>query len=230
MGYLKKGQWTIGLVCAILGLMLAVQFRTTSDIKGSVGYQRMEDLTLQLNKTEKERAGLQEELGKLRAQMAKGEGSSELERVRMEAGLTDVAGPGVTIILDDSKRSRQQGENPNLYLIHDDDLLKVINELRAAGAEAISINDQRLLAMSEIRCAGPTLSVNNSRSAPPYEIRAIGNPQTLENSLKMRGGVVETLQFWGIQVSIKSNESLIIPAFKGSYRFEYAKPAKEDKT
>lgn len=229
MGLIKKGQWAIGLVCVILGLMLAVQFRTTSDIRASVGYQRMEDLTLQLKEMEKERAGLQEELGKLRTLLANGEGSSgELARVRMEAGLTPVSGPGVILTLDDSKRSRQPGENPNLYLIHDDDLLKVINELRAAGAEAISINDQRLLAMSEIRCAGPTLSVNNSRSAPPYEIHAIGNPQTLENALKMRGGVIETLQFWGIQVSVKKNESLIVPAFKGTYRFEYAKSIKEE--
>lgn len=228
MGMIKKGQWAIGLVCMVLGLMLAVQFRTTNDIKASVGYQRMEDLTLQLNKTEKERTSLQEELSKLRNQLTKDDGNSvELERVRMEAGLLPVAGPGIIIVLDDSKRSRQPGENPNLYLIHDDDLLKVINELRAAGAEAISINEQRLLAMSEIRCAGPTLSVNNSRSAPPYEIKAVGNPQTLENSLKMRGGVIETLQFWGIQVSVKRQDVVNIPAFKGTFRFEYAKPTKE---
>ena len=50
-------------------------------------------------------------------------------------------------------------ENPNLYIIHDDDLLRVINELRAAGAEGIAINGERIVAMSEIRCAGPTLSV-----------------------------------------------------------------------
>jgi len=228
MGAIKKGQWAIGLVCMVLGLMLAVQYRTTSDIKASVGYQRMEDLTLQLNKAEKERSSLQEELSKLRNQLTKGDANSvELERARMEAGLIPVEGAGVVIVLDDSKLSRQPGENPNLYLIHDDDLLKVINELRAAGAEAISINEQRLLATSEIRCAGPTLSVNNTRSAPPYEIRAIGNPLTLENSLKMRGGVVETLQFWGIQVSVKRQDVVNIPAFKGTYRFEYAKPIKE---
>jgi uncharacterized protein YlxW (UPF0749 family) len=228
MAAIKKGQWAIAFVCVILGIMLAVQFRTTNDIKASLGYQRMEDLTLQLSKTEKERAKLQDELSKLRGQMAKGEGgTAELERVRMEAGQTSVTGPGVSVVLDDSKRTRQPGENPNLYLIHDDDLLKVINELRAAGAEAISINEQRLLATSEIRCAGPTLSVNNTRSAPPYEIRAIGNPQTLENSLKMRGGVIETLQFWGIQVSVKRHDALMIPGYKGTYKFEYAKPVKE---
>ncbi|HBS59130.1 MAG TPA: hypothetical protein DEA44_07685, partial [Firmicutes bacterium] len=93
MGQIKKGQWAIGLVCIILGLMIAVQFRTTSDIKESLGYQRMEDLTLQLNKTEKERAALQEELGKLRTKLANGEGvSGEVDKLRMEAGLTEVAG------------------------------------------------------------------------------------------------------------------------------------------
>lgn len=74
------------------------------------------------------------------------------------------------VTIDDSKRSSKPGENPNLYLIHDDDILKVINELWAAGAEAVSINEQRLIANSEIRCADSTLSVNNTRYSPPYDI------------------------------------------------------------
>ena len=145
----------------------------------------------------------------------------------MGAGVVALQCPGVIVTIDDSKRSSKPGENPNLYLIHDDDILKVINELWAAGAEAVSINEQRLIASSEIRCAGPTLSVNNTRYSPPYDIRVIGDPQTLENALKMRGGVVETLQFWGIQVNIKKQEIVDIPAYKGSFHFEYAKPVKE---
>jgi uncharacterized protein YlxW (UPF0749 family) len=86
------------------------------------------------------------------------------------------------------------------------------------------MNEQRLIASSEIRCAGPTLSVNNTRYSPPYEIRAIGEPQTLENSLRMRGGVMETLQFWGIQVVVKKQDEVKVPAYKGTFRFEYAKP------
>ncbi len=101
----------------------------------------------------------------------------------MSAGLIAVEGPGIIVTIDDSKRVGKLGENPNLYLIHDDDILKVINELWAAGAEVMSINDQRIITNSEIRCAGPTLSVNNTRYAPPYEIKVIGNPHNLENSL-----------------------------------------------
>ncbi|MBQ1470415.1 MAG: DUF881 domain-containing protein, partial [Schwartzia sp.] len=108
---------------------------------------------------------------------------------------------------------------------HDDDLLRVVNELRAAGAEVISINGQRIIATSEIRCAGPTLSVNNVRSAPPYEIHAIGDAATLENALKMRGGVMETLAVWGIQLEIQASENVEVPAYKGTTQYQYAKPA-----
>lgn len=225
---IKQGQVSIALVCVVLGIMLAVQFRSTQDIRSSLPYQRVEDLSQRLAQTEKERDSLRQEVTELRHSTNTEEAASkEANLVKMGAGVVPVEGPGITITIDDSKRPSKPGENPNLYLIHDDDLLKVINELWAAGTEAISINEQRLIASSEIRCAGPTLSVNNTRYSPPYEIKAIGDPQTLENALKMRGGVVETLQFWGIQITVKRHEALKIPAYKGAFRFEYAKPVKE---
>lgn len=222
---IKQGQVSIALVCVVLGFMLAVQFRTTQDIRSSIPFQRVEDLSQRLQQTEKERDALQKQVHELR-QAGTQSAPKEWENVKMGAGVVALQGPGLSVTIDDSKRQSKPGENPNLYLIHDDDILKVINELWAAGAEAISINEQRLIATSEIRCAGPTLSVNNTRYSPPYEIRAIGEPQNLENALKMRGGVVETLQFWGIQVGIKKQEVLQIPAYKGTFRFEYATPVK----
>lgn len=226
---IKQGQVAIAMVCVVLGIMLAVQFRTTRDIKASVPYQRVEDLSRQLSKVEKERDALLSEVYALRNASGYQAYTRELQQVKMAAGLMPVQGPGVVVTIDDSKRPTKPGENPNLYLIHDDDILKVINELRAAGAEAISINGQRLVASSEIRCAGPTLSVNNTRYSPPYEISAIGEPKTLESSLKLRGGVVETLQFWGIQVSVKIQDLVKIPAYKGAFQFQYAKPEEEGK-
>ena len=92
---------------------------------------------------------------------------SEPDMLKMQAGLTALEGEGVIIEMDDGNRAANTDENPNLYVIHDDDVLRVVNELRAAGAEAVSINGQRLIETSEIRCAGPTLSVNNVRSAAP---------------------------------------------------------------
>lgn len=226
---IKQGQVAIAAVCVVLGIMLAVQFRTTQDIKASVPYQRVEDLSQQLSKVEKEREALLSEVHALRNSTLNETYTRELQHVKMKAGLLPLVGPGIIVVIDDSKRPTKPGENPNLYLIHDDDILKVINELWAAGAEAISINGQRLVANTEIRCAGPTLSVNNARYSPPYEISVIGEPQTLESSLKLRGGVVETLQFWGIQVSVKKQETVKIPAYKGAFTFQYAKPAEEAK-
>jgi uncharacterized protein YlxW (UPF0749 family) len=224
---IKQGQLAIALVCVVLGIMLAVQFRTTQDIKSSIPYQRVEDLSQRLSQTEKERDALVNQIQELKRTSGAEAASKEFERIKMGAGVVAVEGPGIIVTIDDSKRPSKPGENPNLYLIHDDDILKVINELWAAGAEAISINEQRLIASSEIRCAGPTLSVNNARYSPPYEVRVIGEPTTLENALKMRGGVIETLQFWGIQVTIKTQEVVNVPAFKGTFRFEFAKPSQE---
>lgn len=226
MQAIKQGQWAIAFVCVILGLMLAVQFRTAQDIRSSLPYQRIEDLAQRLSETEKERNALQKQLADIRKDGGL-TANQEWERIKMGAGVISVEGPGVVVTIDDSKRSAKPGENPNLFLIHDDDLLKVINELWAAGAEAISINEQRLITTSEIRCAGPTLSVNNTRYSPPYELKVIGDPTTLENALKMRGGVIETLQFWGIQISVKKQDLVIVPAYKGSFKIDKAKPVKE---
>ena len=223
----KQGQIAIAAVCVVLGIMLAVQFRTTQDIRASIPFQRVEDLSQRLSQTEKERDALVKEVHQLRQTANHEIPSKEMEVLKMGAGVTAVQGPGIIVTIDDSKRPTKPGENPNLYLIHDDDILKVINELWAAGAEAVAINEQRLIASSEIRCAGPTLSVNNTRYSPPYDIRAIGEPQTLETALKMRGGVIETLQFWGIQVSVKKVEVVKVPAYKGAFRFDFAIPVKE---
>jgi len=226
---MKQGRWSIAFVCMVLGFMLAVQFRSTQDAKNNISYQRVEELSARLLDTEKERDALQEEINSIKnSQETNASAEQRLKELRVRSGLTALEGPGVIVTIDDSKIASKAGENQNLYIIHDDDLLRVINELRAAGAEAISVNGQRLIASSEIRCAGPTLSVNNVRSAAPFEIRALGDTQTLVNALKMRGGVAETLKVWGIQLDIKEASALQIPAYKGASQYKYARPVKED--
>lgn len=231
MTNIKEAKLTIMVVCVLLGMMLVAQFRITQRLeKDSLSYQRLEDLSDRLKQTEKERNQLLIDMQKLKDKAGEQVFQRELAQLKMHANLTPLQGPGVIVTLDDSKLPGKPGENQNLYLIHDDDLLKVINELKAAGAEALSVNEQRLIATSEIRCAGPTVSVNNQRSSPPYVIKAIGDPKTLDAALKMRGGVVETLKFWGIQVNINVvDSSLEVPAYKGTFRYEHAKPVKGGK-
>lgn len=223
----KHAKIMVMIVAAILGFMLATQIKTTERQK-TINVQRAEELTERLRIVEQQRDDLAKEIERLQANNSDDALETEVERLKEFAGEVPLEGKGIQLILDDSKVTAQVGENPNLYIIHDDDLLRVINELRAAGAEAISINGERLVSTSEIRCAGPTLSVNNSRSAPPYVILAIGNPSNLASALKLRGGVLDTFKFWGIQAELTMPEVVKIPAFKGRRTFEYAQAAEED--
>ncbi len=222
---IQQGSWSIACVCLVLGFMLAVQFRVTEVMKESVPHQRIEELSARLIQTEEERDALQDELDSMRKN---GANDTALADLRLRAGITPLKGEGIVVRMDDSAASSKAGENPNLYLIHDDDLLRVINELRAAGAEAIAVNGQRLIGTSEIRCAGPTLSVNNVRSAPPFIIKAIGDKQALEGAIKMRGGVAETLKVWGIQLEVETSDQVYVPAYKGAVKHTYAKETAEE--
>lgn len=229
---LKSGQVALALVCMLLGIMLAMQFRVQQDLSSDISRLRSGELTAYVKSLEKERDDLRNETADLRAkltEMVEGRNviaslRSELETLRAFAGLTELRGPGLTIVMEDSKKVGKPGQDPNVFIIHDDDVLRLINELLASGAEAISINGQRYVNRTEIRCVGPTISINNTRTAPPIVIRAIGDPQTMESGLRMRGGIVESLAFWSINVSIKREEEVYIPAYKGGFKFEFAKP------
>ena len=216
-----QGKILIAIVFMVLGFMISVQYKVTVQQR-TIRMDRVEDLSERLKVMETENKQLLQEINELRKKGADRARDHGQERLQLLAGTTDVEGAGIEIVLDDSNIPKKANENPNLYIIHDEDLLRVLNELRAAGAEAISINDQRIVAMSEVRCAGPTVSVNNVRSAPPYVIKAIGAPKTLTSALRLRGGVVETFEFWGIQVKIKSEDKVHIPALKAPRNFEYA--------
>ncbi|OPX83077.1 MAG: hypothetical protein A4E52_01932 [Pelotomaculum sp. PtaB.Bin013] len=228
---MKYYQWMFAVIGLVLGLMLAFQFRFTKEIQRIESVQRVQELSTEVSQMKNDHEALQTQVNTLRAELDSATPQSpdlkdELEKAKAEAGVSDLSGPGVEVTLNDSNIILRPGQNPNLYVLHDEDLLKVLNEINAAGAEAVSINGQRLLATTEVRCTGPTIVLNKSkRLAPPYVITAIGNPDTLENSLKMKGGVAEDLQVWGIQVSVKKLAQVTVPAYSGGIKFEYAKAA-----
>lgn len=233
MTSLKRFQWALILVGLVLGIMLALQFRVTRDIQQTDVIRRAQDLTGQVAQMKRERDALQTQVTELRSRMeqmsAGPQGAQlkqEMDHAGVLAGVTELSGPGVEVTLNDSSVSLKPGENPNLYVLHDEDVLRVLNELKAAGAEAMAMNGERLLATTEIRCIGPTIVLNkNKRLAPPYVVTAIGNPDTMENSLKMKGGVAETLQFWGIQVSVKKMPQVMVPPYTGGIQYDYATAA-----
>jgi uncharacterized protein YlxW (UPF0749 family) len=232
----RRGYATIVLISVVLGLMLAVQFKVTQG-SPSDSTRRTQEVVAELLAVKEERDNLKTELDELRLDMeemisGKNEAQDallkELSKARSISGLNAVKGPGLILILNDSTKPTQPGEDPNLYVIHDEDLLKVINELRAAGAEAISINEQRLLATSEIRCVGPLIQVNGNRLAPPFAISAIGDANLLESSLRMKGGVLEGLEFWGISAKIEKPKVVTVPGYPGTIKYKYAAPLEEE--
>ena len=138
----KHERWAIGLVSFVLGFMVITKYKMTQDnIQENIRLQRTGDLVAQLKDAEHEKDALLKQIEQLKAS---GSGSSADETLLRKAALTNVKGPGVTVLIEDSAKPIQGGENPNLYVIHDEDILRIVNELRAGGAEALAINDQRL--------------------------------------------------------------------------------------
>ena len=220
----KHTRILVFLVCIILGFMITMQLKSHNQHQ-TVAMQRVEDLTVRLKEVQADRDRIAKELDEYRAGRISGAAQKEMDELKARAGETALEGKGIILTVDDSKQAAKAGENKNLYIIHDEDLLRVVNELRAAGAEAISLNGQRLIGSSEIRCVGPTVLVNERRLAAPFVIHAIGNPQTLESSLELRGGVLENFKFWGIKADVVKSDSVVVPAFKGNRIFEFARPA-----
>ena len=237
----NRGELAVMAVCVVVGFLLVAQLRGVqlAGAADATNASRLETLQSLYNDVVEERDGLTEQVGQLqselelyRQQAASGdEGSealkTELEQMEITAGLTDVEGPGVTVVLEDSTQANVTGDEAD-YLIHDNDILSVINELRSAGAEAISLNGERILATSEVRCTGAVVTVNGRRYAAPYVIFAIGDPDTLYSALTMRNGVVDILSQWGITVRVTASDQLLIPAYSGTVDYQYAKPAAPD--
>lgn len=225
-------QAAIVLVFVVLGLMLSVQFRVSRSLAEMLPVQRTDELVRRLQAIEKERDDLRGQVAQLRQSLAQGAQSAaalkavegQLREAQMLAGLVELRGQGLVVSLDDSKLPRRPGEDPNRFILHDEDLLKVVNELNDAGAEAIAVNGQRLTGTSEIRCAGSVISINNTRTAPPVEIVAIGDPDTLERALRLRGGVADQLAFFGIEIDMEKRASVAVPAYTGGTAFKYARP------
>ena len=148
---------------------------------------------------------------------------TELEQAKVLAGLATVKGEGVVIILQDSTDTNMSLE---AGLVHDTDIISIVNELKAAGAEAISVNGERILSITAIRCVGPTIQINGTKVASPFNIKAIGNAKYLESALNIKGGVVDSLKAYGIQVEIGTNEGIVIDKYDDAIKLKYASEVK----
>jgi uncharacterized protein YlxW (UPF0749 family) len=108
-------------------------------------------------------------------------------------------------------------------------LLGLVNRLKEAGAEAVSINEQRISNNTEISLAGANININGTATAPPYFVKAIGNPQTLDGAINLRGGIVYTMKMkYNLVVDTEIREKIVISRYTGVISFKYAKPVTEE--
>lgn len=130
-------------------------------------------------------------------------------------GSLAIQGPGVRVTLMDSDREIQKGENPNQFLVHNSDVLQVLNELRVAGAEGIALNGFRVTEHSTVNCGGAVINVDGNLSTPPFVIEAIGDSEKLSLYLNSDESVIQILKYSEIKVNIEKSESLYLD--KSSY-------------
>ena len=229
----RKAQLSIGFVCMILSFFIVLQLKTVKNNTVNTYptqirvEQSQELLRLEKEKNEalyKQVMEYKDEIAEYQTQVNADEILiKDLRNAEIVAGMVSVQGPGLMITLNDGEVASNINIDENLYVVHQDDILRILNERRSAGAEALSVNDQRVLATSEIRCAGNTVSINNTRTAAPFVIKAIGDPEQLESGIKMRGGIFDDLSPW-ISIELKKvTDDIVIPAYAGKIEFKHAK-------
>ncbi len=149
------------------------------------------------------------------------------------AHLQAVRGSGLTVTLDDAPVDRPlpQGFGPNDAVVHQQDVQAVVNSLWASGAEAMMLMDQRVISTSAVRCVGTTLHLQGRVYSPPYVIRAIGDPETLQKGLDDAAEVAlyrSFVQAVGLVYEVQADDDLRMPGYEGSIELLHARPPSGD--
>ncbi|KUK83623.1 MAG: hypothetical protein XD97_0136 [Pelotomaculum thermopropionicum] len=238
MGLKKFVYLSVMVATFILGLMLAFQFRATS-AGDNTPPGREQELAQEKKQLIEDLAQLQKEVADLSAKLeqvnlgqtqAKEVFKEELDKMKCCAGLVPLSGPGVKVIIKGNSPEQEISEvNPNSNLITDLDILKIVNELFSAGAEAVAVNGQRILAVSEIRLAGNHININAVPISAPYHVFAVGDGGVLKSRLEIKEGLVELLRSTGISVVVEEVQHLMIPGYTGQIYFQYAAPVQNEK-
>ena len=224
----------LGIMCFALTTGICIQVKTVKNTNSTSSKNYEENnLRAEVLKYKEKYDNLIKETEKVDAQLQEQiesatKNNSELEEAKNQIndgnkmiGLTEVTGPGIIITLADSEIDSTSVLNSSDLLIHDIDLLKVVNELKNAGAEAISINNQRVILTTPIICGGNIININGEKIGSPFEIKAIGSPEALAN-LSRPGGWLSKLEERGIKVNTpKKSNSITIPKYSGVLNFKY---------
>jgi uncharacterized protein YlxW (UPF0749 family) len=229
---------TIGAICFILVLAIVIQVKTIKNTNSIVNYtlsnnndlrddllrwkEKYDSVNTEVTKAEKKL----EETRQLAIQNSPDsiKKERELNINNTALGLTDVSGQGVIVTLKDNQGVTNENigitDDIRSYLVHDANLREIVRKLKISGAEAISINDERIVNDTSIICSGNVIRVNDKKVSSPFEIKAIGSPELLYGNLDE---TITRLNNSGIIVDIKKQDNVKINKYDGVINFNYAK-------
>lgn len=231
---LKKEQVaiTLGIMCFVLVFGIGIQLKTTKNLEQAAGSTYRENALRdevlkwkeQYDRVYATLENAEKELEKERKVSISSDDKSvekqkELKDLNMYLGLTEVEGEGITITLRDNTSSLIASSED---IVHDGDLRAVVNELKNANAEAISINGQRIVPSTPIICVGTVIQVNDEVVGSPFTIKAIGHKENLSNVTRP-GGYLDLLISVGINVEVKKNDNIKINKYNGILTNRYIK-------
>ena len=234
---MKKIAITLGSVCFILVIAIFIQIKTVASITNEEGISlndnsELRDEVLKWRQAYKDAykqlEGAEERLENARTQASAASeiDNSVKDQIKKNSqllGLTEVKGSGIIIKLDDNREVNAEDViDISSYVVHDGDLLHIVNELFNAGADAISINGKRIVQTTAIMCDGNIIRINDEIVGVPIEIKAIGYPERLYYNVAVRqGGYLKLMARDGVVVDIEQAENLTIPKYEGVYKHQY---------
>lgn len=220
------GQLAIALTVGLLGFLLAIQLRSQDTLADRLAIERESDLGRLLTELAQRSDQIQEEIVDLRVRLATTTGSeaqeqallesarAELRALRILLGIVPVEGPGIVVSIEDPLGS-----------VGPEVLLDAVQELRDAGAEAIEVAGQRVVAQTAFSGQAGALTVGSAVLRPPYVIRAIGEPSTLAEAMRIPSGVVDAVGARdGASVRIEERPSIDIRSVARPPAFVHARP------
>ncbi len=241
----REPKFIILMFSIILGVTISFQLKNKLDVYAPATLVSMQEtkaeievINSEIEELKKVEKDYEQKLEKLEILSKKNNNAGEviqsmkkdIEKHKILSGNLTLEGPGIIISLYDNMEDRSEdlGYDINNDVIHDVDILNIINDLRVAGAEAVSINNQRVLSESEVFCNGPSISINKRRTGTPFIIKAIGDPKLLSAAVNAPGTYGDGLKNGlgkGLDTTVEDN--LIIESYNKTLSYRYAKPRGE---
>ena len=231
----KQVSLILFIMCLLLTIGICVQIKTIDKATigtGSTSAQNeLRDEVLKMEekyeKTLQKLEDKEEELDELISSISNTDGntlqySKRLEILENLLGYNALQGSGIIITIRDADVSSNV-LNISDYLVHDKDLLQIVNALVNAGAEAIDINGQRIVSTTSITCAGNVIKINDEKVGTPYTISAIGLVEKLYGAITMPGGYLSLLQDkYGLRIDVEKSNLVKVEKYDGVYKMNYA--------